>query len=500
MITSRSRASVVAVACALLTVSSAAQVPPLATVFQQERSDKEDIVLCRNGDVHKGEVQNADFTVNTPYGAVKLPLRRCAGVSFEGSRTNTEALVTTNYNRITGIIADGSITIKIGTDGQKIDVRKEKVRYVLMRKAEDETTGMVADGRTDLFVMANGDLLTGLPVSPRILIAMGQAEVFVAIAEMRKIEMLGTENVTALVTMANGDIMRGSVMTEDLSLKLDAGGEVDSVYMNKFATVLVGDGNAQVAALFGVAQLVLGENDGALVQSDVSSGGEVITDSIGMKLKLIPAGSFMMGSDKSIEKNERPVHKVTLTKPFYIGVTEVTQSQYEGVMGSNLSKFKGPNLPAENVSWNDAQEFCKRLSDKEKAKYRLPTEAEWEYACRAGSLTEYYWGDRFDEKYAFCNPYSNNRPQPVALLEPNKWGLYDMSGNAWEWCQDWYGAYGSADQIDPKGPSLGSSRVLRGGSWYGNYSRCRSADRYYNAPESQFVYHIYGFRVVRTPE
>jgi len=222
---------------------------------------------------------------------------------------------------------------------------------------------------------------------------------------------------------------------------------------------------------------------------------DVTVNSIAMKLTLIKPGSFMMGSDSGIP-NEKPVHKVTLTEPFYIGVHEVTQEQYEKVMKANPAYFKGPKRPVEAVSWNDAQEFCRRLSKMENRRYRLPTEAEWEYACRAGTSTEYYWGSNFDPRYAWLTHKSGQATHDVGTRLPNAWGLYDMSGNVWEWCEDWYAEYpaSSDEQVDPKGPSAGKSRVLRGGSWFSYPGYCRSADRSRSTPDYRSS--SVGFRIV----
>jgi formylglycine-generating enzyme required for sulfatase activity len=218
-----------------------------------------------------------------------------------------------------------------------------------------------------------------------------------------------------------------------------------------------------------------------------------------MKLKLIEAGEFMMGSEKGKE-NEKPVHKVKITRPFYIGVYEVTQAQYEKVMEENPSYFKGPNRPVERVKWDDAVLFCMKLSEKEGVKYGLPTEAEWEYACRAGTTTEFYWGDEMDERYAWNHRNPEGRTHDIGKKKPNAWGLYDMSGNAWEWCSDWYGGdyYEDSPKEDPRGPRSGIYRVNRGG--IGGYSPilARCAYRGLQAPGS--ACNIDGFRVVREVE
>ena len=227
------------------------------------------------------------------------------------------------------------------------------------------------------------------------------------------------------------------------------------------------------------------------------------TNNIGMKFKLIPAGEFMMGSpddDSGKTDYETPQHLVRITKPFYLGIHEVTQEQYEKVMDKNPSKFKGSSLPVEQVSWEDVTEFCKKLSEMdEEYDYRLPTEAEWEYACRAGTTTIYSCGDKWDPSYAWFDSNSSGKTHPVGLKQPNAWGLHDMHGNVFEWCQDWYdGAYyKSSPSDDPAGPATGSGRVLRGGGWNGAAGRCRSAFRYRFAPVNHGI--DLGFRVAQVP-
>ena len=229
----------------------------------------------------------------------------------------------------------------------------------------------------------------------------------------------------------------------------------------------------------------------------------VMENSIGMKLTLLPSGRFRMGS-KSGASDEEPQHEVMLTKWFMLGLHEVTQSQYERVMGKNPSSFKGANNPVEWVSWEDAVKFCQKLSalPAEKAAgrvYRLPTEAEWEYACRAGTTTKYSFGDDDTElgNYAWFSGNSGKTSHPVGGKQPNAWGLYDMHGNVWEWCQDWYGDYPSGAVTDPTGAASGSGRVGRGGSWFITAEFCRSAlrGRYY--PSSRYYY--FGFRVSLSP-
>ena len=233
---------------------------------------------------------------------------------------------------------------------------------------------------------------------------------------------------------------------------------------------------------------------------------KVYTNSIGMEFVLIPAGSFTMGADKNFENagdDETPQHRVSISKPFYLGKFEVTQAQWTAVMGNNPSNFKGRSNPVEQVSWHDVQVFITRLNKQEgHSRYRLPTEAEWEYAARAGTTGAYSFGDDADSlgRYAWYWDNSGEKTHPIGQKEPNAWGLYDMHGNVWGWVQDWYGEryYASSPGTDPKGPSSGSDRVSRGGGWYYNAQYCRSAFRYYFTPGYRFSDN--GFRLALSPE
>jgi formylglycine-generating enzyme required for sulfatase activity len=191
-----------------------------------------------------------------------------------------------------------------------------------------------------------------------------------------------------------------------------------------------------------------------------------VTNSLGMEFVRIPAGRFQMGSTSG-DGDEQPVHRVEITQPFYLGTTEVTQSQWESVMGNNPSRFKGANRPVEQVSWEEVQTFIEKLNAREPGvTYRLPTEAEWEYAARAGTTTAYSFGDSAGDldEYAWYGGNTGGQTHPVGQKPANGWGLYDVHGNVWEWVQDWYGEYPSSPQGNPSGPPSGASRVVRGGS------------------------------------
>jgi uncharacterized protein (TIGR02996 family) len=270
----------------------------------------------------------------------------------------------------------------------------------------------------------------------------------------------------------------------------------------------------------------------ALLNAGVQPVVPEVVNSIGMRLALIPPGRFRMGSpssEKERKKDEGPAHEVELTRPFYLGVFPVTQGQWLRVMGDNPSCFCATgegkeavagmdtgDFPVEQVSWEDAQAFLAKLTARpeEKGKgwkYRLPSEAEWEYACRAGasSSTPFCFGGSLSSAQANFSgehPYggaeegpSLRRTCPAGSYRPNAWGLFDMHGNVWEWCEDWYteGYDGNSPAQDPLGPSNGSGRVIRGGGWFNFGQNCRAAFRREGTPSSRDC-HL-GFRVAAVP-
>ncbi|MCY2929444.1 MAG: formylglycine-generating enzyme family protein [Planctomycetota bacterium] len=235
--------------------------------------------------------------------------------------------------------------------------------------------------------------------------------------------------------------------------------------------------------------------------------GELALDlgnQVTMKLVLIPAGKFQMGSpagEQGRNPNEGPQHEVTITKPFYMGVCEVSLGQYQALMGKKAADADTANSEAAvaNISWDDAAKFCAKMSAKTGKTVSLPTEAQWEYACRAGSNTRFHYGDdNGNEKlvdYAWYNKTSGGLAHPGGQKKPNAWGLFDMHGNVSEWCADWYAdSYAGAGAVDPQGPATGTARVLRGGSWDDDAPDCRCAYRFSIAPGDRSI--GYGFRVV----
>ncbi len=240
-------------------------------------------------------------------------------------------------------------------------------------------------------------------------------------------------------------------------------------------------------------------------------------NSHGITMVLIPPGEFMMGADDSVsEVDEKPIHKVHLSQAYFLSQTEVTREQWKGVMGTSPwnktpLEYFNPKQPATNISWSDANEFCIKLTKIEHKsgnlpkdwEYSLPTEAQWEYACRAGTTTNFYFGDAKSElkQYAWCEDntikVNEHYPHLVGKKTPNQWGLYDMHGNAAEWCLDWYGEkyYESSPVNDPSGPIKGEAKVFRSGYWFTSRDDCRSAKRY--SCEVSVRVHFLGFRIAQ---
>ena len=237
----------------------------------------------------------------------------------------------------------------------------------------------------------------------------------------------------------------------------------------------------------------------------------------GVNMSQIPGGEFIMG-DKDGDVDETP-HKVFID-PFYIDKLLITQEEYEKVMGENIARWKGKKNPVEQVRWSDAVHYCNERSRLEgletcyntetwecnydKKGYRLPIEAEWEYVCRAGTGTSYFFGNRKNElrNFSWFKGNSGGRPRPVGKKLPNPWGIYDLYGNTWEWCNDFYQVdyYQESPEKNPKGPETGDNKVLRGGSWDSDADQCRSSFRYNEVPgytDICFGYDIYGFRCVK---
>ncbi len=247
------------------------------------------------------------------------------------------------------------------------------------------------------------------------------------------------------------------------------------------------------------------------IESDAQQSGRrsvTIRPNVEMQFQWVEPGQFLMGSpegERDRDKDEGPQALVTLTRGYFLGIHEVTQRQWQAVMGQNPAMFQqgegAENRPVESVSWNDCVKYARRLSDLGLGTFRLPTEAEWEYACRAGTSSRFYWGDTTEPWEAYPHAWTNSRSfattHPVGTKPANPWGLFDMSGNVWEWCHDWYARYPESERIDPVGPLEGHAKVFRGGSYYDFPHSLRSANRHRHKPDQSYT--AIGLRLVWEP-
>jgi len=304
----------------------------------------------------------------------------------------------------------------------------------------------------------------------------------------------------------------------ELDIELYAGltitGAVGSVYQIQYATDLAQTNNATAWRCQEFLQLPANPYLWA-DKSNPATGKRfyrAVQFNAPINLAFIPPGTFMMGSPTNeVDRLDRegPQTAVTISRGFWMGKFEVTQAEYLAVMGNNPSVIitGEPNRPVENVSWHDATNYCSKLAQQEQAAgriptdslYRLPTESEWEYACRGWTSTRFSYGDDLTysnlTNYGWYQDNGGNTTHLVGQKLPNPWGLYDLYGNVWEWCLDWYGAYPGGSALDPKGPAIGSLRVLRGGSWYSGPRFCRSAFRNVDSGAGG-RFSMFGFRVV----
>lgn len=216
----------------------------------------------------------------------------------------------------------------------------------------------------------------------------------------------------------------------------------------------------------------------------------------GIEFILVKPGTFLMGNNEGIS-HDSPVHKVTITKPFFMGKFSVTQKQYQKVIETNPSINKAEENPVENVSWDDCMDFVKKLNKFSEEDFRLPTEAEWEYCCKAGTTSLYFFGDNKGDlcDYGWYKDNSGRKSQKVGTKKQNPWGFYDMLGNVWEWCQDWHSPYTSKAVTDPKGASSGNNKISRGGACNGSEIVCSCSTRNGTPPDNKS--YAYGFRLVK---
>jgi formylglycine-generating enzyme required for sulfatase activity len=438
------------------------------------------IFEMHNDDVIVGEV-SVPLTIELAVGGVlNVPLKDI--ISIEGER-----FAFTDGMTLQGRLKADTLAVTTKYGGVRVPVAQIKT----VKLEKDAAAVMPTHGI--VFELQSGDVIVGEPNEPLNLaiVALGgtlevPATALVSFAEER-------------FTLQDGSTFKGRLTQETLTVKTRFGTlQLPSTAL-KAIRVLQGTAPGGTPV---TAKRTLGTAPGGAPPGMLASTGNTWRNSLGIEFVLVPAGKFMMGSDKGAD-DEKPVHEAHLSMPFYLGKYEVTQGQWQAVMGNNPSRFKGDaNLPVEHVTWEDVQAFIRKLNARESGtKYRLPTEAEWEYAARAGTTTDYSFGDdpRLLGEYAWYAENAEHKTHPVGQKKANVWGLHDMHGNVWEWVQDWYSKpYPSGTVTDPQGPAAGSIRVYRGGSWITHARNCRVSYRNDQGPGGRVVY--IGFRLLWTAE
>ncbi len=471
--------------------------PVVVSVFGHQRSKVNDILFFTNGDVMRGQILNESVTIATQYGLIVVPFQFCTGISFINAHDSREVIITSNFNRYSGIITDRMIRFQIGTTGPEITVSKEELNYIVTHTADEEVELFNYNHHADLFIMTNSDLVSGEIADRKLAVRTASGETGLDITEIREIQFENKDGITTFLPKDSDEFIKGSLVTDTFDLEILNGVQVPAVYKSHFERVIVDRAIAEI----------LNHHAGTKTETEQivskTQDGRFFSNTIGMRFAMIPAGQFTMGSPTNEfgRDNDEIPHRVTISRPFYMGITEVTQDQWDAVMDKNPSRYRSGSRPVDTVSWHEAVEFCKRLSEREGRKYFLPTEAQWEYACRAGSNTPFNTGDELEQaNYDTSDKQGRGyrggswgKTIPVGSFQPNDWGLYDMHGNVWEWCADWYGDYTTAAETDPTGSDHGSECILRGGAWNSTSHNCRSANRNSLPPDN--LYPIIGFRV-----
>ncbi|MDK2951471.1 MAG: hypothetical protein PWQ77_1136 [Kosmotogales bacterium] len=472
-----------------------------------DRSQDVDIVYLTNGDILKGEITTESFSIRTSYAHITIPTENIAYMSVEGQMMNMETIVAINGSRFSGFIDEQTITLKI-TSGYSIPIRREKISHISFQIREDEE-GKIEN--TQFIKLKNGNYFTGTVQNPDIVVATTYADIPVSLNEVESIKLIGGENPLTKILMKNEDTIQGILETEDIEIVLDIGPTV-KVYKDRIDEIYLEKG-----------YLPQGITIGGTYYPKINVGN-IDSD----KYVFVQGGTFRMGS-ASGNDDEKPVHQVTLDYNFIIGKYEVTFDEYDEYC-SETGKSKPDDFgwgrgkrPVIYVSWYDAIEYCNWLSENENLPaaydengkfldangdityditevvgYRLPTEAEWEYATRGGSETQNYEysGSNDIDEVAWYDGNSENKTHEVGTKAANELGIFDMSGNAHEWCSDWYGNYSNTEELNPVGPTSGPYRVRRGGSWFDGTSYCRVADHSYCLPTPGNINQ--SFRVCRT--
>jgi len=467
--------------------ANAPAAPPaaeLSSVLEIPRMPDVDVVFLRDGSRRTGVLANDTFHLRTVHGTLSIPARHIAAIELADGRRELDSVITVNRNRLSGFLEDNVFVLPSGEAGARGEIRREKAVKGVFRRRPDELKGL---SQGALVVLRNGDFFTGQLVSDRFEIEDTRAELRWTRGRVASVTFPQDGEGPARLTLATGETVTAIAPGEDLEFELDVGlrikiyrGRIEEILATGLlpATLL-----RRIGAALGVDQT--GASAGLLPDPGVSPGEGMIW---------VPSGEFVMGSpttEKDNDLDEGPQTRVVLPVGFWIGRCEVTQTEYEAVMGKNPSDHLGDGRrPVEKVNWLEAVEYCRKRTEREREAgwlpadyaFRLPSEAEWEYACRAGTSTRFSFGDdpggTLAGDYAWFTGNSESATHAVGMKKPNPWGLYDMHGNVWEWCLDrWSGALPGGAMTNRVLIPDGTLRVVRGGSWLYEARFCRSANR-----------------------
>jgi formylglycine-generating enzyme required for sulfatase activity len=479
--------------------------PPIR--FDEGISQVEAVAQLRDGETLHGRVLRETVTLAAPYGAVEIPLDQCSTLTFGESVCDPATALTVNANRITGVVLDKSFCLRVRPSGLRADIPREMLLSLSLSVRGAQPPEAQKTSNADVFVMANGDVLTGKAAEDAVAIRTKAEVVPVTFDRMRELKCQYSDGVvSARLATVHDEIRYGQLATGTLTVELAFGARLADLHLAHLAGIYPGQAG-ELAPMLCVREGPTAETAGDATTAAPVTG---LTNSVGMQFAPIPRGWFWMGSPQTEvgrDEDESPQHVARLSRGFLMAKTEVTQAQWFAVMGTrpwagNKKILEGEEYPATYVTFQEALEFCRKLTEAEGRPYRLPTEAEWEYACRAGSLTRFTFGD--DERdlrhWAWFSRGTETdgvaQAHPVGRKQPNAWGLFDMHGNVAEWTADWYGEYPAHPVTEPRGPETGLGKVVRGGSADSHAAGCRSAarSRGYDAPFGR--HYLDGFRVV----
>jgi len=463
---------------------------------------EDDLVYLAQGSPVSGHILGESFGLWTAYGPIRLPAGALARIESAPAPAGMLILLTSNSNCLSGFPDQRELVIQTNPTNQ-VHVRIEKVSRALFRRGRNAESFLP---RHEVVRLKSGDILSGKLLGAPFRIAAATGDFDLNLPDMSSIKFVSSSEPLARISMGAGHSIEGRWPGEDLELELDLGPTV-RLYFKQIAEV-VGQGAPPVARSEVLASQISPPLPVASIE-DNQPPGTSPDDMV-----WIPPGRFVMGSpqeEAGRDLDEGPQTKVTFSRGLWMGRHEVTQGQYRALMGVNPSdRTDDPQRPVDKVTWREAMDYCERLTEQQaKAgalpagfSYRLPTEAEWEYACRAGSTTRFSFGDDSDTRrlgdFAWFSDNSESMSHPVGLKKPNPWGLYDMHGNVLEWCLDAAASsLPGGNLTNYQALAEGSLRIARGGSWlYGaKASRSANRDNYGVTTRCSDV----GFRVVLAP-